>query len=281
MAVFWRITLALTGFGLCLTAFAQPPGGAPRLPSTFDPNWFFDSMDRNKDGMVTRDEIFDRRTLWRYEDYLRRAGITDGKLTREAFLKAYQDRMAEMTRSSANDAERIFRQLDRNNDGKIDVEEVQRAQRLRSEIDRWDSNKDGFIDLNEFRPYMQAFNSSRFGLPSPAITPGQPSTTEGAPADTAASTQPSTETKPPQDPLIVYRAGKLPPNLPGWFTELDTDGDGQVALHEWKGEPLSQFHVIDRNGDGIVTIEEAQKSTNPKPATVSDLPPVRIGGSDR
>jgi len=58
--------------------------------------------------------------------------------------------------------------------------------------------------------------------------------------------------------VTVYRAGKMPDNLPGWFKEYDTNGDGQVALHEWKdrGRTLREFRELDLNGDGFITVEE-------------------------
>src|SRR5262249_14533478 len=57
---------------------------------------------------------------------------------------------------------------------------------------------------------------------------------------------------------VVYRAGKLPKELPPWFQQIDKDGDGQIGLYEWKnsGRPLDEFFKIDRNGDGFLTVEE-------------------------
>jgi len=57
----------------------------------------------------------------------------------------------------------------------------------------------------------------------------------------------------------VFRAGKLPPGLPDWFQKLDTDGDGQVALWEWRkgGKKLEDFLLWDLNEDGFITAEEA------------------------
>jgi len=72
---------------------------------------------------------------------------------------------------------------------------------------------------------------------------------------------------------VVYRAGKLPPGLPDWFTQLDTDRDGQVGLYEWKhsGRPLEEFHAMDRNGDGFLTVEEVlryiRQESNPRART--------------
>ncbi len=47
-------------------------------------------------------------------------------------------------------------------------------------------------------------------------------------------------------------------SLPAWFKNLDTDGDGQVALYEWRqaGKPLDEFAEFDRNDDGFITPEE-------------------------
>src|SRR5262249_10493339 len=113
----------------------------------------------NKDGVVTRDELVDRRSLDRFDDYCRRAGVKDGRLTREAFLKAFEERMAERMRigtSRRRDPEQLFRRLDRNGDGKLDKDEVEQTQRLKYEVAKWDKNKDGSIDLAEFKAYIES-----------------------------------------------------------------------------------------------------------------------------
>jgi Ca2+-binding EF-hand superfamily protein len=226
-------------------SFAQPE--MPRPQAGFDPNVIFDTWDRNRDGVVTRDEITDRRSLARFEEFSRRAGVTDGRLSREAFLKAFQERMAELVRNSANDAQRILRSLDRNSDGALDAEELQRTQRLRNEVQRWDANQDGRIDLDELRAVLEAYTRERLTGP----VPPQP------PSGDAQSTQPQVEGNPNlPDPNAVYRPGRLPPGLPDWFARLDVDNDAQIALHEWKGMDLELFVTIDRNGDGILTVGE-------------------------
>jgi Ca2+-binding EF-hand superfamily protein len=219
-------------FAATPAAAQQPNQGMPRNPGViggFDPNRLFDGMDRNRDGVVTRDEIQDRRTMGRFEEYMRRAGVTDGRLTREAFLAALQQRLGEQT-------QRAFRDLDRNRDGRLDSAEIQRSSRLRTEWERWDTSRDGSLDFNELRPFLEGRNQRN----------GPTTTASGSPSGT------------PQSPEMAggFRPGKLPPNLPEWFTELDRDNDGQVALHEWKDRPLEDFMRIDRNRDGFLTIEE-------------------------
>jgi hypothetical protein len=57
---------------------------------------------------------------------------------------------------------------------------------------------------------------------------------------------------------VVYSGAKLPPGLPAWFAQLDTDKDGQIGLYEWLAakKPLAEFQAMDRNGDGFLTPDE-------------------------
>ena len=50
----------------------------------------------------------------------------------------------------------------------------------------------------------------------------------------------------------------MPPGIPPWFVELDTDRDGQVALYEWRraGLPMAQFQEMDLNEDGLLPPDE-------------------------
>lgn len=240
-----RSVLACTGLmAAAVWGFGQPPASQPDMPRSalpsFDPGVIFDSWDRNGDGVVTRDELPDRRALFRFEEYVRRAGVEDGRLTREAFLRAFQERMAELTRRSAADAERLMRFYDRDGDKKLSAQELQMTQRLKTEIPRWDRNGDGMIDLTELQSVLEAYAQERLlGI-------------DPRPAATAAGSKPSDAADPPGPD----RANPNPSALPDWFARLDTDHDGQIALHEWKGMPLDLFRSIDRNGDGILTADE-------------------------
>lgn len=68
---------------------------------------------------------------------------------------------------------------------------------------------------------------------------------------------------------------RLPKGLPSWFTDLDTNCDGQITMceygteKEWTNELVAEFATHDLNNDGIVTPIEClkviqQTSENPK-----------------
>jgi hypothetical protein len=59
---------------------------------------------------------------------------------------------------------------------------------------------------------------------------------------------------------LAVRADDMPPKgLPPWFEKLDTDGDDQVSLAEWKagGRSLAEARKYDLDRDGFITPREA------------------------
>ena len=137
-----------------------------------------------------------------------------------------------------------FRQLDVNGDGLLNNDEVAADEVLHSEMQKWDTNGDRMIDLSEFTEYIRAriqqFQSG-----------GQQGWNPLQMGEDDADKKPT-----------VYRAGKLPPNIPPWFRQYDTDGDGQIGLWEWKaaGRAIPEFEAMDINGDGFVTVEEVMRT---------------------
>jgi hypothetical protein len=151
--------------------------------------------------------------------------------------------------SSNNDgyAEYNFRRRDQNGDGLLNYDEM--SDTLQAERDRWDANKDGFIDLNEYKGYSQARMAQREAERANSDSPwGRPGDLPWLPP------APIEEDKKP----VVYKVGNLPKELPAWFKQYDTDPDAQIGLYEWKssGRALEEFFKMDRNGDGFLTVEE-------------------------
>src|SRR5262249_937985 len=68
----------------------------------------------------------------------------------------------------------------------------------------------------------------------------------------------SDDEDPDRRPVVVYRAGSLPKDIPLWFAQLDTDQDAQISLYEWRksGRSIEEFKAMDRSGDNLLTVEE-------------------------
>jgi hypothetical protein len=132
--------------------------------------------------------------------------------------------------------------------------------------------RDQFVSYLESRRAERRANGQGGGPPvaAPAMpaNPGAPVPTPQGPGGAApeqGGAAPVTPVPEPEEDArpTVHRPGKLPKGLPDWFARLDTDGDGQVGLYEWKeaGRSLEEFRKLDRNGDGFITVEEALRAT--------------------
>ena len=158
-----------------------------------------------------------------------------------------------------------FRRLDRNGDGVLTVDEM--TEDLKLERDKWDVNGDCLIDLYEWRAYVTAV------LAHQRRTAGDtPKGTDQKPGSKPRARRPIRKpvakgmARPPfrgqRDRGALYQPQVLPNNLPAWFKEYDTDGDGQVSLYEWKEREDNdrEFSRYDLNGDGFITLEELIRS---------------------
>jgi EF hand len=151
-------------------------------------------------------------------------------------------------------ATKLFRRLDQDGDGLISP--VEMTDSLREQRGRWDRNHDGFIDLEEYGAYHQAHLQSvaeRVAAGEIPIKLPRGLTVQDLIPSTAEPRRPEVEER-----RSVARAGKLPRGLPDWFAKLDTDGDGQVGLYEWRkaGRPVDEFARMDLDGDFLLTPEE-------------------------
>jgi Ca2+-binding EF-hand superfamily protein len=268
-----------------------------------DPNVLFEMWAKDRKFFLITDTRSLRDPL---TQYAQEKGITNGQITRSQFVDYMAQAKAKMlsnptqggsafgggfgkkkggdmgslppgvTPGTALSADAInqladadFKERDKDGDRKLSPEEV--PLQLKFRMSRWDKNGDGFIDLLEYRDYCASI-----------IKGGGQDTTGTRGIASIVIDDDELDKK-----AVVFRVGgKMPPGLPAWFKELDTDNDGQVALYEWRkgGKDLDEFKLWDLNDDGVITVEEAVKhyasiTTNAsKGAAASPASPENGGG---
>jgi Ca2+-binding EF-hand superfamily protein len=265
------LRITLMGFVALFLAVTQGvsqfDGGNSRSRS-MDPNQFFNGLANGKEVWVRSETNPALQPM--FDKIAEKLGATDGKITRDQFLSNMNQKMKRIggdangamppgaspgqPRTDAElwdaRAEEIFRRHDLNGDGVLSYEEM--PEDLRNERDRWDTDQNGTIDLNEFKAFYRAKmqqllnDRNQAALGGAWQNPGMPT------PDTRAVT-------PAEGPRVkVYHYENLPKELPPWFKQMDTNHDAQVALYEWKasGRPIAEFLRMDRNNDGFLTVEE-------------------------
>lgn len=195
---------------------------------------------------------------------------------------------AEMTDESAYS---WMRRYDTDGDRRISREEASKSDRIRDNFDQYDANRDGYIDVGEYKLMFAGMMQSRGG-DRDRDRGGDPRQGGGPPPQGGGDynrerndpRQEEVEQRP-----VVYRYGKLPKDLPSWFTSLDEDKDGQVGMHEWRadGRTMSEFMDMDLNGDGLITAEEYFRYKQLKEQAVAlearmngETPPSAFGSRD-
>ncbi len=277
--------------------FGGPPGGyggdrgdRGRGGFSRDPDERFNQLSGGKDVVVI-DQITDERSKFFVNMMAQRMGITNGRITREQYkgaMESFRSRMGggpggppgattsitiqggpssggfgrgggPMTPEQIDrSAEDYMRRHDKNGDGLLQVTEM--SDRLRPVWEKYDTNKDGAISLDEVKGYLRDRDQTRQQESSSAspATPARPGEQPAAGPDGLPPVPDATPVQEEDARPTLYRFGKLPKELPAWFAELDTDKDGQVGLYEWVsgGRSVDEFKLMDRNDDGLLTIEE-------------------------
>jgi len=237
----------------------------------------FTRMAQGRDTLRIADMQWGRDRL---EQYAKDKGLTSGTLTREQYLEYSREQRVARRKEAAADpsgqsgregrgrggwdrplseaelnrfAEESFRRADRDQDGYLSYDEM--SESLQAEKDKWDTNKDGQIDLAEYKEYFKAFHEKRMQERKER----EQSSGEGRGGQQSGSHGDDPPVIDLDKKVTVLRAGKLGDKMPAWFTQHDLDKDAQIPLYEWKeaGGTISEFRERDLNADGIITAEEA------------------------
>jgi Ca2+-binding EF-hand superfamily protein len=252
--------------------------GGPRGPKgpkggKGDPDKIFDFFMSKGRGYFFVNEAFKDRDV--LEAFVKQEKIPDGKITKDQFLKYWEqrDKLREQVRGPGGgddkkggkgppDFEAMFKRYDTNGDGFLNAAEIAQTRNFKDEWQKWDENKDGLISLAEWKKYMEARQAERDQRRAEDEKARQEKS--GDKKDDGKSAEKKEgitkiEIDEVEDiPVVVYGYKKVPKEMPSWFTELDTNRDGQVSLAEWMraGKPVEEFAIMDRNDDGLLTAEE-------------------------
>jgi Ca2+-binding EF-hand superfamily protein len=144
------------------------------------------------------------------------------------------------------EADKMFRILDRDGNGVIEGPEL--TDRMRAVVAAEPDGPTGF-DRDRYRIYFQGRVATAVELMTlPQRTAATGDTTKSA----------------------TGKSKKKPAGIPPWFDLLDTDGDGQISLAEWRTDllPADLFQAMDLNADGLVTPAEYLRFVKQNPDKV-------------
>lgn len=207
--------------------------------------------DRNKDGYLDTREI--ARADWTHRDPYEEDANNDLRLDRLELAQRYARR-----RLIKDDSGELIRKAWRTGSGVRESEQTAQRQTPSNDwrrggrryyltatvLSRFDTNKNGRLDQKEALP---------LGVPAGRI-------------DTDRDGELSREELYAYFGEIQDKSESQAAGLPGWFAELDTNRDRQVAMSEftgeWTEEKLDEFLQWDANGDGLLTSAEIMNSNS-------------------
>lgn len=205
------------------------------------------SRDRNKDGFIDRKEAAYER--WTHRDPFADDSNGDERLTRLELAQRYARRRAldqvsgelrqKAWRSNPEDEDKSERKEDRTEWWRRGGSHYWLSATI---VSRFDTNRNGRLEVSE---------AKEMGMPVGQIDINR---------DGEIS----------RDEMLTYleplqkELGEMTEGVPGWFFELDANGDGQVAMVEfasdWTSEKMAEFQSFDLNRDALLTVGELTRS---------------------
>jgi len=198
-------------------------------------------------------------------------------------------------------AQSLFRQYDANKNGVLEREEWQQ---MRGSPEKADRNNDGRITLEELTARelernqlafsgsssSSSFGSSSSGSSSTASAGSSGSSSNWTSRSSSSSGSSGSFSRPsgsgsgwsghsrsssssgksgqPGRVRFLTPLERLPKGLPDWFVQKDADGDGQISMAEfaaeWTDAKAAEFQKYDLNNDGIMTPEECLRAEKMK-----------------
>ena len=273
----WFAILWVCVFGVVMVsgARAEDPKkpNRPKRQRRFDPQQFFERLDRNGDGVLTKDELPER-----LQERLERLDQNqDGKLTRDELRRVGFQRRGDRRRPVGGPLlDRAFNRFDRNNDGFLTPDEL--PERARERFMRADQDGDGKVSKDEFRRMVAAFQPPWGGDRSRDSAAGQnlfrllDSNRDGRLSRSELQNAVkildrldrngnglleqqeifSMAASRPQGP----DRKEIEQRIAAIFERIDSNGDGKISKDEARGPLADNFDRADGNGDGFISRDE-------------------------
>ncbi|WP_235934918.1 EF-hand domain-containing protein [Candidatus Laterigemmans baculatus] len=160
-----------------------------------------------------------------------------------------------VTDADLREAEESLRRYDRNKDGFIGADEISR---------RWDGNP---VDFDQNRDNKLSPSELAVRVARRRVNRAEEETRRadrGRRRDEGDRGEEEVEDR--FGGRLSYRppSDAAPEGLPGWFSDKDRDGDGQVMMNEyersWSDDKVEEFFSFDLNRDGVITAQEALRA---------------------
>ncbi|MFM2094130.1 MAG: hypothetical protein RIS70_1254 [Planctomycetota bacterium] len=165
----------------------------------------FTKLDRDGDGVLTREEVGDENARMLQRLVRRGDKNQDGKLGRDEFLAAVKetaeqndpnnpprpDARPDQNPDRRPPPQQIIRQFDKDGDGKLSKDEV--PERMRENMERIDTDRDGFVTVEELQSAFRAMARSRNEAGTPTERPGTPTERPSTPTERPSTPTPGRE----------------------------------------------------------------------------------------